>query len=92
MTKTEFPTKVTMVPTESHRKSNFRAGLTSSASSARLALAAADVFCGRGFPPGPVTSVGAAFLDAVAMLWITNATRKTAIRMIGDKKRMYTRR
>lgn len=54
MTKAAVPTKVTMVPMESHKTSSFRVGLESSVRSTFAALAATDDFLGRGFPPGPV--------------------------------------
>lgn len=84
-----------MVPTESHKTNSFRAGVKSSVRSACLALAEADGFVGRGFPPGPVAWVVGgitASLDAVMMLWSVNARRKTASKIIGEEKRMYTRR
>lgn len=91
MTTAAFPTNVTMVPTESHKTNHVRAGVQSSVRSACIALAEADGFLGRGFPPGPVAWVVGgitASLDAVIMLWSVNATRKIASKMIGEEKRM----
>ena len=85
----EFPTKVRIVPTESQVKSSFRAGLKSRVCSSRRALADAEDFWGNGLPPGPVWSGGAgttASLEAVAILWAVNATRKTTRRTIGEAK------
>lgn len=91
MTKAAVPTKVTMIPTESHKTSRFRVGLESSVRSTCLALTGVDDFVGSGFPPGPVAWVvgrRAGSLDAVTMLWTVNATRKTVSRTIGEEKRM----
>ena len=66
-----LPMKVKTAPTESQVKSNFRLGLKSRVSLSRLALTEGEVFCGRGFPPGPVCLVEGrtmASFDAVAML------------------------
>lgn len=71
MTKAAVPTNVTIVPTESHTTSSFRAGLESSVRSACFALADVDGFEGRGFPPGPVAWVvdrRSVSWDAVTML------------------------